>query len=218
VEIQTEAVYPVETYGSAMSPFYTVLALWVGGLILVAIIHVKVEPIEGMTDVKPYQTYFGRYVVFFLISQLQALITVLGDLFYIEIQCEYPVRFWLVAATASFVFSLFMYSLTVAFGNIGEAIAIIVMVLQVAGAGGTFPLEVLPEVYQNIYSFLPFPYAMDAFKETIGGLYDNYYWECLGHLLLYVPVSVIIGLVCGIPFRKLNHQIEENKENSGVML
>ena len=130
VEIETEHVYQIENYGSAMSPFYSVLALWVGALILVAIVHVKVHPIEGMTDVKPVETYVGRYVLFFLIGQLQTLLTVLGDLYYVGIQCLYPFKFWLAAATASFVFTLFIYSLTVAFGNVGEALAIVVMVFR----------------------------------------------------------------------------------------
>lgn len=218
VEVQTERVYQIENYGSAMSPFYSVLALWVGALILVAIVHVKVEPIEGMTNVKPVETYVGRYILFFLIGQLQTLLTVLGDLYYVGIQCLHPFKFWLAAATASFVFTLFIYSLTVAFGNVGEALAIVVMVIQVAGAGGTFPMEVLPQIYQDLYHYLPFPYAMDALRETVGGLYHNYYWECIRNLLLYIPVSTFIGLVCGKPFEKLNHKIEENKEDSGVML
>lgn len=217
VEIETMRVYPIENYGSAMAPFYSTLAIWVGSLILVAIIHVSVKPIEGIT-LTPKDAYVGRYVTFFLVGQLQALLTVLGDLFFVEIQCVDMFKFWLAAATASFVFTLLIYSLTFAFGNVGEALAVVIMVIQVAGAGGTFPKEVLPEIYQNIYKYLPFPYAMDAMREAVGGLYDSYYWECIGHLLLYVPVSVIIGLVGGKAFEKMNHLIEENKENSGVML
>ena len=73
-------------------------------------------------------------------------------------------------------------------------------------------MEVLPQIYQDLYKYLPFPYAMNALRETVGGLYENYYWDCIRHLLLYIPVSVIIGLVCGKPFEKLNHKIEENKD------
>ena len=85
-----------------MAPFYTILALWVGALILVAIIHVKVEPEEGITDIKPYQAYFGRYILFFLIGQTKTLITVLEDLFYVRIQCHNPFLFWLAGAVSSF--------------------------------------------------------------------------------------------------------------------
>lgn len=218
VNLDTVEVYAVENYGSAAAPFYTILALWVGALILVAIIHVKVEPEEGITNVKPYQEFFGRYILFFLIGQTQALITILGDLFYVRIQCHNPFLFWLAGAVSSLVFTLFIYSLTVAFGNIGEALAVIIMVIQVAGAGGTFPIETLPEVYQTVYRFLLFPYGMNAMKETIGGMYAMDYWENLGKLCIYIVVSLVIGLILGKPFRKLNHIIEQNKERSGVML
>lgn len=218
VNLETVEVYEIENYGSAMAPFYTILALWVGALILVAIIHVKVHPVEGLTKVKPYQEYFGRYILFFLVGQIQTLITVLGDIFYIRIQCHNPFLFWLAAAVSSLVFTLFVYSLTVAFGNVGEALAIIVMVIQVAGAGGTFPIETLPQIYQMIYKYLPFPYGINAMRETIGGIYKMDYWKDLAALGVYVVISLFIGLVLAVPFRRLNHIIEESKEKSGVMI
>lgn len=218
VEIETEAIYPIATYGSAMAPFYTVLAIWVGGLILVAIIHVGVKPQKEHPDVKPYQAYFGRYITFFLIGQAQALLVTLGDLYYIGIQCVSPFKFWLAASVTSFVFTIFMYSLTVAMGNVGEALAVVIMVIQVAGAGGTFPIEVLPKVYQKIYEFLPFTYAMNAMRECVGGSYQLNYWKYLGYLCIYVIISLLIGLLFAIPCRKLNEKIEKSKHRSGVMI
>ncbi len=218
VNLDTVEMYEIEYYGSAMAPFYTILALWVGALILVAIIHVKVKPVEGLTNVKPYQEYFGRYILFFLVGQTQTLITTLGDLYYVKIQCHNPFLFWFAGAVSSLVFTLFIYSLTVAFGNVGEALAIVVMVIQVAGAGGTFPIEVLPQIYQSIYKYLPFPYGINAMRETVGGIYALDYWKYLGYLSIYLVISLFIGLVVAIPFRKLNHIIEESKEKSGVMI
>ena len=217
VNLETKGIYPIATYGSAMTPFYTVLALWVGALILVAIVHVKVEPIEGM-QIKPYQAYFGRYILFFLVGQIQTTITVLGDLLYIKIQCAHPFLFWLAGAMTSFTFTLFIYSLTVAFQNIGEALAVVIMVIQVAGAGGTFPIEVLPKAYQVMYRFLPFPYAMNSMRETIGGMYGNDYWNYLLHLSAYIIVALVIGLVLGKPFRSLNRMIDKSKEQAEIML
>ncbi len=218
VNLDTVGIFEIENYGSAMAPFYTILALWVGALILVAIVHVKVEPVEGIDEIKPYQAYFGRYILFFLVGQTQTLITVLGDLFYIHIQCHNPFLFWLAASISSFVFTLFIYSLTVAFGNVGEALAIVVMVIQVAGAGGTFPIQTLPEIYQKIYKYFPFPYGMDAMRETIGGIYQLDYWKNIGTLGIYIIISLVIGLVVAIPFRKLMEKIEQSKENTGIMI
>lgn len=217
VNMETKEIYPIANYGSAMSPFYTVLALWVGALILVAIIHVKVLPDDDLPDVKNYEKFFGRYITFYLIGQAQALLTALGDLLYIRIQCHNAFLFWFACSVCSFVFTLFMYSLTVAFENIGEALAVVVMVVQVAGAGGSFPIQVLPQIYQNIYRFFPFPYAMDALRETVGGMYGMTYWKNLLVLSLYVILSLIIGLVLAVPFRRLNERIERSKEKSDVM-
>ncbi len=218
VSLDTVRIYPIENYGSAMAPFYTVLALWVGALILVAIIHVKVHPIPGVDGICPRHAYFGRYMLFFLVGQLQTLITVLGDLHFIGIQCEHPVMFWFAGAMCSFVFTLFIYSLTVALGNIGEALAVVVMVVQVAGAGCTFPIETLPKVFHSLYNYLPFQFGMNAMKETIGGLYEDNYWTYIAKLSVYLLVSLFIGLVGAIPFRKLNRIIDKNKEKSGIMI
>ncbi len=216
-------MYPIENYGSAMSPFYTVLALWVGALITVAIVHVPVKSLEpgvklDIKDLKPYQAFFGRYITFFIIGEAQALLTALGDLFYIGIQCVNPIKFMFGCMFISFVFTMISYSLTYAFDNIGEALVVVIMVIQVAGAGGTFPIEVLPKVYQAIYKYLPFNYAMNALRECVGGLYRWDYFKYLGYLLVFVVVSLFIGLVLSIPAKKLNEMIIKSKKKSGVML
>lgn len=218
VHLETEQIYPIANYGSSMAPFYTILALWVGALLLVAIVHVKVQPEEGITNMKPYQQYFGRYIFFFLVGQVQTLITILGEIFYIKIQCHHPFLYWLAAAISSLVFTIFIYSLTVAFGNVGEAIAVVIMVIQVAGAGGTFPIETLPKVYQYTYKYLPFPYGMNAMRECIGGMHGADYVKYIGVMGSYVVISLIIGLLLAIPFRRVNERIEQSKEKSDVML
>ena len=217
VAITTEDLYPITNYGSAMSPFYSVLSIWVGALILVAIIHVKVHPFGGY-NITSVQAFFGRYLTFFLIGQAQALLITLGDLFFIGIQCIHPFKFWFAAAFTSFVFTMITYSLTVAFENVGEAAAVVIMVIQVAGAGGTFPIQCLPSIYQAIYKYLPFTYAMDALRECVGGTYSWYYWKCILALLVYVGICLFIGLVIAKPCRKLNAIVDKSKEKSEIMI
>lgn len=217
VAITTEDLYPITNYGSAMSPFYSVLSIWVGALILVAIIHVKVHPFDGI-KINSVEAFFGRYITFFLIGQAQALLITLGDLFFIGIQCIHPFKFWFAAAFTSFVFTMITYSLTVAFENVGEAAAVVIMVIQVAGAGGTFPIQCLPAIYQAIYKYLPFTYAMDALRECVGGTYSWYYWKCILALLVYVGICLFIGLVIAKPCRKLNAIVDKSKEKSEIMI
>ena len=216
VSVTTQEVYPIPNYGSAMTPFYTILAIWVGGTILVALIKVKAEP-KDLKNVKSYQLFFGRYLLFFVMGQLQALIIVLGDIYLLHCQILYPVWFWLVASLASITFTLLIYSLALSFGDVGKALAVVIMVIQIAGSGGTFPIELLPSVYRNIYIFFPVPYAINAMRETIGGMYGSDYMKNLTELMIFAVVGLLIGLVIRIPFVKLNHFVEKRMEDTKMM-
>lgn len=216
VLVTTEEVYAIPNYGSAMTPFYSVLALWVGGTVLVALIKVKAEPKE-LKNVKPYQLYFGRYLLFFVLGQIQAAIIVLGDIYLLKCHILYPGLFWVAAALASFTFTLLIYSLALAFGDVGKAAAVVIMVIQIAGSGGTFPIELLPSIYRNIYIFFPFPYAINAMRETIGGMYGSDYMKYLAELLIFAVAALLIGLVIRLPFVKINHFVEKRMEDTEMM-
>lgn len=219
ITIDQQSIYPIENNGSAMSPFYIVLSIWVGALIMVAIIHAKVSaPIETVSDMKTYQEFFGRYATFFVIGQIQTLITVLGALFYVGIQCQHIFLFWLAASFTSFAFTIFLYSLAYAFEAVGEALAVILMVIQVAGSGGSFPIEVLPEPFQIMYQYMPFMHAMNALRECIAGMYGNDYWIYLSGLLPYVGIAIVIGVVLSKPCRGLLKKIEESKERTELLI
>ena len=93
VEINTVKVYPVENYGAAMTPFYTILAIWVGSIVLVAVLKAEISrrDIEKLgSNVRPIQAYFGRYMIYRMVSIIQAIIIALGDLLFLKIQCEDP--------------------------------------------------------------------------------------------------------------------------------
>lgn len=216
VLVTTEEIYPIPNYGSAMTPFYSVLALWVGGTILVALIKVKAMP-EALTGVKSYQLFFGRYLLFFVLGQIQAVIIVLGDIYLLHSQILEPGLFYLAAVLTSFTFTLIIYALALSFGDVGKALAVVIMVIQIAGSGGTFPIELLPAVYRNIYIFFPFPYAINAMRETIGGMYGSDYMKYLAELLLFAVAALLIGLVVRLPFVRLNHFVEKRMEDTKMM-
>lgn len=217
VTIQTEQIYGVDTYGSAMTPFYTILSLWVGGTILVSLVKVHAKAPAGLKEVKPHHLFFGRYLMFFVLGQLQAIIVVLGDIFLLKCQIQEPILFLVVAMMASLTFTLLIYSLAISFGDVGKALAVVVMVIQIAGSSGTFPIELLPSVYQNIYIFFPFPYAINAMRETVAGMYETAYVDNLSKLLIFMAVALVIGLVVRVPFIHLNHYVEERMEDTGFM-
>ena len=216
VKIDTVEVYPIANYGSEMTPFYTVLALWVGALLLTALVKVKAEP-KNLQGVKLHQLYFGRYLLFFVLGQIQALVVVLGDIYLLHCQILDKGLFWFTASLTSFVFTLLVYSLTLSFGDIGKAVAVVIMVIQIAGSGGTFPIELLPSVYRNIYIFFPFPYAINAMRETIGGMYGNMYVKSLLQLMIFAAAALVLGLVIRKPFIKWNHFVEKRMEDTKMM-
>lgn len=216
VNMTTEEIYPVENYGSGMTPFYTILALWVGGTLLVSLVKVHADA-DGLENVKPRHLFFGRYLTFFVLGQIQAAIVAIGDIHLLHSQVLEPGLFYLVAVLASFTFTLLIYSLAISFGDLGKALAVVVMVLQIAGSSGTFPIEMLPQVYRNIYIFFPFPYAINAMRETVAGMYGTAYIANLAQLMLFAVAALVIGLVIRIPFMKINHFVEERMEDTGMM-
>ena len=216
VQTDVKPVYPIANYGSAMAPFYTVLAIWVGGVILVALIKTHART-DGLVNPKPHELFFGRYLLFFLISQLQAAIIITGDLLLLKIQCLHPGLLYLTGALTSLTFSLLIYALTVSFGDVGKAIVVVVMVLQIAGSSGTFPIELLPDFYQKIYYLFPFPHAINAMRECICGLYGNDFVIYLLRLLIFAVIGLLIGLLIRRPFIGLNHFVEEKLEETELL-
>jgi len=218
VEISDEYVYAIENNGSMTSPFYIVLSIWVGALIMSTILKTTVKDTSEMTNLKNWQCFLGRFFTTFVIGQIQTIITVLGAFLFVGIQCLHPFYFWFACAWTSLIYSLLLYAFTYSFGNVGEALSVVLMVIQVAGAGGTFPIEVLPKVFQILYKFMPFNYSMNALRECIGGFYKDTYRNCMLTLIIYGVIAIFIGVVLYHPFKILNEKIEYSKEKSGILL
>ncbi|CUX44993.1 YhgE/Pip domain-containing protein [Clostridium sp. C105KSO13] len=219
VSLDTKKLYPVENYGSSMAPFYSTLAIWVGGIVLAAMLKVKVSSsaVEGLQNVKNYQVYLGRHMIFLLAGLLQAGLICLGDIYYLEIQCVHPFLFLVAGWFTSIVYVNIIYTLTVSFGDIGKAICVVLLVMQVAGSGGTFPIEVAPVFFRKVYPLLPFVHSMAAMRECVGGMYGNTYWKELGILGIFLIMSLILGLVLRSPIIKLNEAFGEKLEETHLM-
>lgn len=216
VQVETQEVYPIRNYGSAVAPFYTTLAIWVGALVLVALIKVRATG-ENLEKPKRHELFLGRYLIFFLLGQVQTLIIVLGNIFWLHCQVENPFLFWFASAITSFTFTLLIYALTLSFGDIGKAIAVVLVVIQIAGSGGTYPIEILPEFFRKVYIFFPFPYAINAMRETVGGMYGGAYEKYLAELLIFAAVALLVGLLIRIPFMGVIHFVEKRMEDTKMM-
>lgn len=240
VALHRVAVYPIANYGSAMAPFYTILSIWVGAIILCAMLKVTISDREkahvlGLGDTLPRiagpsgpgnasrwglrldHEYFGRYAIFALLALLQGTLVCLGDTYFLGVQANHALQFLAVGWLAALVFSNIVYTLTVSFGDIGKAVAVVLLVMQVAGSGGTFPIETLPKFFQMLYPFLPFPHAIDAMHAAMAGSYDNEYLLDMVYLALFLIPSLLLGLVLRKPVIRLNNWVSRNLESTKVM-
>lgn len=219
VSLDMHKIYEIANYGSSMAPFYSVLSIWIGGIVLVAMLKVNVSEncTKGLKNVELHQIYFGRFITFMIVGLFQSTLIALGDLLYLGIQCEHPFLFLLGCWFSSLVFVNIIYTLTVSLGDIGKAVSVILLVVQVAGTGGTFPIEVAPSFFRAVYPLLPFTHSMAALRETVGGMYGMNYWIDLGKLAIFLGISLIVGLVLRKPIIKANDAFTEKLEETKLM-
>ncbi len=219
VTVDRQAVYPIENNGSAMAGFYTTLSLWVGAIVLVAMMRVDVSDAEAERagGAAPRHRYLGRLGVYLVLGVLQATLCALGDLFYLGIQCVDPWGFLVTCWISSIVFVNIMYAFTVSFGDVGKAICVFLLVIQVAGSGGTFPKEMLPAGFQAAYPYLPFVHSIAAMHECIGGYYGTTWVAAQGALLGFLAGSLVLGLALRKPVVRLNRWIIEKLEDTRIM-
>ncbi|WP_409370003.1 YhgE/Pip family protein [Lysinibacillus sp. 38-6] len=196
VKLEEHRMFPIANYGTAMTPFYTVLSIWVGCLLLISLLAVNIH------DSQHYSIraiYFGRLLTFATISLIQTLIITIGDVLLLDVSIRAPFYFILFGLIISFVFITVVYTLVSVFGNVGKALAIVMLVLQIAGSGGTYPVELLPKFFQVINPFLPFTYAIGMMREAVGGIIWSKIWLDLTFLISFWLIFILFGFF----FKKL---------------
>ncbi len=164
------------------------------------------------------QRYLGRYVLFLCCGLLQAIITAAGVLLYVGVKCQHPWYFFWASIATSVCFVTLNYVLSFTLGSAGLGASVIIMVVQVAGSGGTYPVEVLPKIFQILYPYMPFKFAMNAMREALSGFYGSYYADNIAMLMLIALGSMLAGVIIYFPARLLNNALEKSKHATGVMI
>lgn len=218
VEIKSETMYAVENYGSGMTPFYTNLALWVGGLILVSIFKQEVDKDEEIHHYTPTSAYMGRWMLYVVVGLIQGFVVSVGDILLLGVQCVHPVRFTLAGMLCSFIYVSLIYALALTFKHIGKALCVLFIILQIPGSSGTFPIEMTPGFFQALHPLLPFTYGINAMRECIAGMYGNYYIKNLLILTIFIPIAFFIGLVLRPLLMNLNHLFDKKLAETDLML
>lgn len=205
VGVERHAVFEVKTFGSQMTPLYGILAVWVGATLMSASTSgvVSERKKRGLRRLTKNQEFWGRYLSILFMTELQALWLSLGCLFFLKVQYARMDLFILTFQIAAFVFSFFIYCMGAAFGVVGKAICVIVMIIQVSGSSGQYPTQLMPAFFGRVRPWLPATYAMDALRAAIAGVYNNDWLWNIGMLCLFLIPSALLGLVVREPLKKL---------------
>ena len=218
VQLETKNFYRVENYGSAMAPFYTNLAIWVGGIVLIAIFKMEVDKDEKIKSFTVTQGYFGRWILYITTGLIQALIICLGDIYLLKIQCKNPAAFVFAGLFASFVYVNLIYALSITFKHIGKALSVILVILQIPGSAGTYPIEMTPAFFQFVHPLLPFTYGINAMREAIAGIYGMHYWKNILCLAVFLPIALGIGLLLRPHLLNLNYLFDRKLAETDLMI
>lgn len=193
VQISEQVVFPVDAYGSAMAALFTNLSLWIGSFVLVVILKLEVDA-EGLDGLTVRQGYLGRWLLMACLAALQGLLVTAGDLV-LGVQHVNAAAFMATGVVIALTYLSIIYALSVSFSHIGRGLCVVLVIMQIPGASGLYPIEMMPSFFRHLYPFFPFTYGIDAMREVISGFYDGHYWYCLRILGLFVVLSFILGLV-----------------------
>ena len=219
VRVDRTPVYPVVSFGAGMAPLYTVLSLWVGALLMTVAIRVDVNrrTLDTSAELSPTQKYLGRYGIFALLGLAQSTLVTVGLSLFVQIDPVHPFLFILAGWVASLVFTLIIYTAVVAFGNAGKALSVLLLVIQISGSGGAYPLQLLPQWFQSVSPFLPATHAINAMRAAIAGTYGADYWVSLGLLASFILPALLLGLVLRRPLISFNRGLAEALESTKLM-
>ena len=216
--IDTKNVYPVNSYGSGMAPLMTNLALWVGAFAFVVIYKVEVDD-EGLEGLDPTATekYLARYLLLGTMGVIQGAICTVGDLI-LGVQTACAPLFILTGMITSLVYLSITYALSTTFMHIGKGLCVALVIVQIPGASGLYPIEMMPKFFRMVYPFVPFSYSIDAFRETIAGFYDGHWTKAIGTLLLFAAMAFVIGLVVRPLLVNLNRLFAREIKESDMII
>ncbi|WP_458406465.1 YhgE/Pip family protein [Methanobrevibacter sp.] len=212
VTLDRHEVFSVPEYGSQVSPFYLVLSMWVGGLITCALL--KPGTSHG-TKYSPLEMYIGKLAIFNAMCIFQACVTLIGA-HLLGIYIDNELLFILSALIVSVVFMTLIYSFVSALGDVGKAIAVVLLVIQISGTGGIYPVEIMAPIFNILNPYLPMTYAITLVREAQLGVIWSNYVPALIILFVIALLTVIVSIIIKQKADKAAHYFEDRLIDSGL--
>ncbi|EJO5349475.1 YhgE/Pip domain-containing protein [Clostridium botulinum] len=215
INIKEEEIYNTTIFGVGLTPFYTVLAIWVGVLLMSSLLTVEAEEFEGEKKLTHLQVYFGKLILYLCIAIIQGTIVTLGDVFILGVKPASMGLLMLFTIVTAITFTFIIYTLVSIFGNLGKAIAVVIMVFQIAGAGGIYPIQTNPKIFGVLQPLWPFTYAIAGFREAIAGPVHSAVMADLKALCIFAVGSLLM-VVLKKPLHKITEYMNEKFIETGL--
>ncbi|EGW36998.1 YhgE/Pip domain-containing protein [Desulfosporosinus sp. OT] len=217
INVKEIDIYNMGIFGVGLTPFYTVLAIWVGGLLLSSLLSVEHTALEDVRNQKLtiMQANYGKMLLFLAMSIIQAIIVTLGDKYILGVNPANMPLMLGFAILSGICFTTIIFTLVSIFGNVGKAIVVVIMVFQIAGSGGIYPIQTNPRIFGILQPLWPFTYAIGGFREAIAGpIWSNVIKYSIA-LLLFICVFLFLAILKK-PFHKLTAYMEQKFKESGL--
>lgn len=172
VHVNIESYAPVQNNGAAYSPYFGSLALWLGGIMITFVFHCR-RVIEPLRSAPRWVCWLAKSAVPLGLGVLQSAVIVAVLHLAFGIAFAHPWLVWLAATLGSLTFVAVILLLIALLGDAGRLPAVVLLILQLAAAGGIYPVELSGRFYEAIHPFLPFTALVNAFRATMFGAYDG---------------------------------------------
>lgn len=219
VSIERTAVFPSQSFGASMAPLYTTLAIFIGSLLIMVAVKPRISQRmkNKLKDPKPRQLFTGHFLICALLSLAQTTFMALGNLFFLDISVVHPLLFMLVYWFAGLVFTFIIYTLVVSFANLGKAIAVLMLIVQVTACNGSYPLVILPDFVQMISPWMPATHVVEAMRAAMFGIYQNDFWIAMGELALFLVPAALLGYALRKPLEKFMQWYVRTVESTNLI-
>ena len=142
----------------------------------------------------PIEVYFGKIGLFLGMNTCQSIVTFIG-LCILGIPMSSGLTVLLVMLLIGWVFMTIVYTLVSLLGNIGKAIALIILVFQISGTNGIYPIEIMSPLFQGLMPYLPMTYAILLLKDAVFGVIWPTFIRNIGFLIIFLIAALAIGII-----------------------
>lgn len=213
IEIKEESYGEVDKYGISFTPLFLSIGLWVGALMSYVILYYDQEKRYKLLG-KFADNKLLQIALYLGIAIIQGLVTGALLKWGLGFNVQNTALYYASCAIIAIAFMSVIQFLIMNFGDIGKFIALIVLVLQLAASGGTFPVETINKGFQAFTNFLPMTYAIRLLKESLILMDTGFASENILVLSIFTMASLLITVIVTIIKGKKvkKDSIKENKE------